>query len=184
MFFPPEILGAHVSASPNHQTHLRHTLAFRAIVALAYHLGVELNPLTLSADDRNELADWIALHKRLRPVLHGDKQFHLEPVDGRYVWGACSEYRIVIIVAQGPQMVAEQPPPLRIALDDLPQGRWRIASVSPVAPDFIRQSDAQNALLAGGVPFSTATLVAAGLPLPMLRPESGLVLELELLQGA
>jgi alpha-galactosidase len=34
-FVPPEILGSHISASPNHQTGRRHTLAFRALVAMA-----------------------------------------------------------------------------------------------------------------------------------------------------
>ncbi len=44
-FLPPEIIGCHISASPNHQTGRVHTLAFRAIVAFFGHLGVELDPL-------------------------------------------------------------------------------------------------------------------------------------------
>ncbi len=183
-FLPPEILGAHISASPNHQTHRRLTLSFRAVVALAYHLGVELNPLTLSGDERAELKSWIETHKRLRPLLHAPgRQFLLEPVDGRHVWGAAADERIVAFVAQGPQMVGEQPPPLTLPVDAGDKRRWRVAAIHPAKPDFIRISEGQERLLSGELTFSLAALRQAGLPLPMLRPESGLLLELEPVEG-
>ena len=52
---------------------------------MAYHFGIELNPLTLTAEERAELKDWIALHKRLSPLLHDGRPFHLE--SGR--WPLC-----------------------------------------------------------------------------------------------
>jgi alpha-galactosidase len=183
VFFPPEILGSHISASPNHQTHRRHTLAFRAIVAMAYHFGIELNPLTLTAEERAELKDWVALHKRLRPVLHDGSSFHLDPVDGRYVWGAVDDERMVIIVAQATQMMTEQPPPLVLHGSESNSRRWRIVGCHPSKPDFIRVSAEQEKLLAGGISFSNVTLTSFGLPIPMLRPESGIVLELERIEG-
>jgi alpha-galactosidase len=183
-FFPPAILGAHVSASPNHQTGRRHTLGFRAIVALAYHLGVELDPSTLSADEFGELAGWIALHKRLRPLLHAPgAAFHGEPIDGRHVWGAAEAGRILVFVAQGPAMLAEQPPPLRVAAPQASAGRWRVAAVHPAEPAFIRVSASQQALLSGASDFSLETLRLVGLALPMLRPESGVILEIESVGG-
>ncbi|MBN9237324.1 alpha-galactosidase [Mesorhizobium hungaricum] len=179
-FFPPSILGAHISGSPNHQTGRRHSLAFRAVVALAYHLGVELDPLTLAPDKRRELAQWIALHKRLRPLLHASRaSFAGNPVDGRYVWGAALPDRIALFVAQGPTMLAEQPPPLQVAVPQATARRWRIAAVHPAAPAFVRLSAGQQALLAGESDFSLDTLRHAGLALPMLRPESGVILEIE-----
>lgn len=177
-FFPPSILGAHVSASPNHQTHRRLSLDFRAAVALAYHFGVEMDPLALDATERAALAGWIALHKRLRPLLHGDGAFHLTPYDGRYVWGAAEANRIVVIVAQGPQMIHEQAPPLRLPRAYVAPGSWRVVACTPSAPSFVRHTAAQMSLLTGAVAFSSATLSAAGLNLPMLRPESAMVLEL------
>jgi alpha-galactosidase len=178
-FLPPEIMGAHVSASPNHQTGRIHSLSFRALVAMAYHLGVELNPLTLGDDEKQELAGLIAIHKELRPLLHKHgANFSLDPVDGRYVWGAADESRIALFVAQGPQMVGEQPAPLL-----LPEhvaalgGRWKIARVTPAMPDFIRTSGDQMRLLSGEIAFSLQDLARAGLPLPMLRPESAMLIE-------
>ncbi|ANN57198.1 alpha-galactosidase [Mesorhizobium loti NZP2037] len=183
LFFPPSILGAHISGSPNHQTGRRHSLSFRAVVALAYHLGVELNPLMLDDAERAELAFWIALHKRLRPLLHGGRSFQLAPLDGRYVWGATTAARIVLFVAQAGQMLTEQPPPLVMPAMDCEPGKWRIASISPAEPAFIRMSDGQRGLLGGQTTFSLETLRRGGLPLPMLRPESGMVLELERIEG-
>ncbi|MUO86544.1 alpha-galactosidase, partial [Agrobacterium vitis] len=185
VFVPPEVLGSHVSASPNHQTERRHTLAFRALVALAYHLGVELNPLELEGEERAELKTWIAIHKRLRPLLHAPgANFSKEPRDGRYVWGAADSKRIAVFVAQGPQMVGEQPEPL--TLPDVVTrigGRWRVAAAHPVEPNFIRISEGQKRLLAGKVTFDLADLKLGGLPLPMLRPESAMLLELEPVEG-
>ncbi|OCI96315.1 alpha-galactosidase [Agrobacterium sp. 13-626] len=183
-FVPPELLGAHIAASPNHQTGRRLTLSFRALVALAYHLGVELNPLTLDAEEKQELEGWIALHKSLRPLLHAPgKQFRLPPLDGRYVWGAADESRIVAFVAQGPQMVGEQPAPVRLPVSGDGTGKWRVKAIHPAEPEFIRISDGQQRLLNGELTFSLDTLRHVGLPLPMLRPESGLLLEFEPVTG-
>ncbi len=185
VFVPPEILGSHISASPNHQTGRRHTLAFRALVAIAYHLGVELNPLELTDAERDELKVYIETYKRLRDLFHAPgASFRMEPLDGRYVWGAASADKIVLIVAQGPQMVGEQPAPLRLP-DEVTQfgGQWRIKTVLPAEPQFIRISEGQKALLSGAVTFALSSAGLAGLPLPMLAPESALLLELEPIKG-
>ncbi len=185
VFVPPEILGSHISASPNHQTGRRHTLAFRALVAIAYHLGVELNPLELTDEERDELKVYIETYKRLRDLFHAPgASFRMEPLDGRYVWGAASTDKIVVIVAQGPQMVGEQPAPLRLP-DEVTQfgGQWRIKTVLPAEPQFIRISEGQKALLSGAVTFALSSAGLAGLPLPMLTPESALLLELEPIKG-
>ncbi|MGE8105870.1 alpha-galactosidase [Allorhizobium sp. NPDC080224] len=185
VFVPPEILGSHISASPNHQTGRRHTLAFRALVAIAYHLGVELNPLELTDEERDDLKVYIETYKRLRDLFHAPgASFRMEPLDGRYVWGAASAEKIVVIVAQGPQMVGEQPAPLRLP-DQVTQfgGQWRIKTVLPAEPQFIRISEGQKALLSGAVTFALSSAGLAGLPLPMLTPESALLLELEPIKG-
>lgn len=184
LFFPPHILGAHVSASPNHQTGRRHSLSFRALVALAYHFGVELNPLTLTDAERVELRQWILTHKRLRPLLHDpDAAFHLDPVDGRYVWGASDACRAAVFVAQGPQMLREQPSPLCPPVAFHGGAPLRVSACHPAAPDFIRVSNAQRSLLDGETTFTAEDIREVGLPLPMLRPESGVLLEIEPVGG-
>lgn len=180
VFVPPEILGSHISASPNHQTGRRHSLSFRALVAMAYHLGVELNPLELTGEEHAELKVYIETYKSLRGLLHAPgASFRMEPQDGRYVWGAASDEKIVLIVAQGPQMVGEQPAAVKLP-DSVTQigGHWTIETVLPAEPDFIRISEGQKRLLSGAISFDLQAAGMAGLPLPMLRPESALLLEL------
>jgi alpha-galactosidase len=181
-FIPPEILGSHISAVPNHQTCRVHTLAFRAIVALAYHLGVELNPLELNQAERSELKYWIQLHKRLRPWLHGGVgEFHLQPFDGCSAWGVVTPDKIIIIMAQATYMKAEQAPPLRIA--HTLAGQWRVASVHPAHVTDRRVSEDQRNLLNGQITFDIRCLAEGGLTLPVLHPESAIVIELEPAKG-
>ena len=69
-FMPPELMGAHIGASPAHATGRRQSLDLRALVAMPGHLGVEMDPRRLEPDDRNRLAAWIARYKQWRPLLH------------------------------------------------------------------------------------------------------------------
>jgi Cd2+/Zn2+-exporting ATPase len=66
-FFPPELMGAHVGASPAHATGRRQSLGFRAGEALPGHFGVELDPAKLPETERAELAGWIGLEDNARP---------------------------------------------------------------------------------------------------------------------
>jgi alpha-galactosidase len=176
LFLPPEIMGAHVSASPNHQTGRRHSLAFRALVALPYHFGVELNPLVMDPAERAELAGWIALHKRYRALFHGGRSQTFAPVDGRHAHVAVARdgREAVLIVAQGAQQLREQPAPLRLPLD--PGRHYRATMPGPQAhPPFVRSHPRQMAQLQGGEALSGAVLAQVGLALPPLFPESALL---------
>lgn len=171
------MVGCHVSASPNHATGHRHSLAFRAAVAIDGHFGVELNPLELSDDEREELKGWIALHKRLCPLFHGEGTLFRHPVvDGRHVHGAVGEARAALVVAQAGQMMRQGPDNVRVP--GLPRGRWRIAALHPAEPAFTRSTRERDAVLRGEVAATADEIATVGLPLPVLRPESGVVIEL------
>ncbi|MDR3375563.1 MAG: alpha-galactosidase [Ancalomicrobiaceae bacterium] len=184
-FVPPAMLGADFASSPCHQTGRRLTIAFRALVALAYHLGFEINPLELTPAEADELRYWIALYKRLRPLLHAPGAFFRNaPQDGRFIWGAEGQSRIVVFVAQAAQMIGEQPPSVRLPLKARADGgQWHVAAIHPAEPEFIWPSKGQKALLAGEISFGFDSLRLTGLPLPMLRPESGVLIELERIDG-
>lgn len=86
----------------------------------------------------------------------------------------------MLFIAQATQAVSEQPAPLR-----LPEklraigGTWRITNKMPDHPAFIRIHDDQRRLLAGEISFSLDAAIGGGLPLPMMMPESALLLELD-----
>ena len=97
-FLPPEMMGAHVGASPAHATGRRQSLAFRAAVACMGHLGVELDPARLTEHERTELAGWIEFYKRLRHVIHGGRLRLGRGQDG-LVWQAHGDGKRWILFA-------------------------------------------------------------------------------------
>ena len=190
LFLPPEILGCHISASPNHQTQRRLSLPFRAIAAFFGHLGVELNPLELAADERHQLAQWIALHKSLRHLLHDPSAHYINRTarDGRFVFGVwrsdveTGQDHGIIAVAQGGHPLQEQPEPLRLATD-WPESEYAIRRIGPGPAPFVRSHPSQLALLSGSVPVAGAWISEHGLPVPQLYPESAILLEIKTVRG-
>ena len=67
--YPQSVIGAHVSASPNHQTLRRTPLDTRFNVASMGLLGYELNLGDLPSEELKAIKDEIALYKSLRDVL-------------------------------------------------------------------------------------------------------------------
>ncbi|MFO1037906.1 MAG: alpha-galactosidase [Geminicoccaceae bacterium] len=177
-FFPPEIMGAHVSASPNHQTGRTYSLAFRAIVALPGHFGVELDPLRLDDAERAELAGWIALHKRLRPLLHrpGIAIQDIPDQSGRSGWAFIDEDATVLILVQERQQETRIPPPLWVPLHPSTNGRFRLSLPAPQRPSWPRATATQKALLDGSLVLGGGELGRFPLQLPELAPQSGLVI--------
>ncbi|WP_448205925.1 alpha-galactosidase [Azospirillum sp. sgz302134] len=179
-FLPPEVMGAHVSGSPNQQTGRRLSLGFRACVALFGHFGVELDPLSLPPGQAKDLAAWIALHKRLRPLLHGGRHHALAEADGRRLHGvvAMDGSEALFLVAQLRSAAAPIPPPLTLpGLDDA--RRYRLTLPGPQAVPGFAPSEAQRRLAGEGVVASGALLRQVGLLLPEQAPESALLLHAE-----
>ncbi|MCI3131931.1 alpha-galactosidase [Phenylobacterium aquaticum] len=73
IFFPPEVMGAHVGPAASHTTARRTSLMLRAYTALVGHMGIEADVRAFSEADRARLAEAIVLHKRLRPLLHSGR---------------------------------------------------------------------------------------------------------------
>ncbi|MDP3551394.1 MAG: alpha-galactosidase [Novosphingobium sp.] len=173
-FLPPEVMGSHIGASPAHATGRRHSLGFRAAMAMTGHLGVEMDPRTLSDAERAELADWIAFHKQWRGLLHQGRVWLGEGADG-LVWqaqGRVDEMLLFIIRNAPPQDRRPQPLLLPFAGRD---GAWdvqllRIAGgqgghAAHSAPLF-------DAMKAAPQVFAADWLCANGLPLPPGKAET------------
>jgi alpha-galactosidase len=178
IFLPPEVMGSHVSAAPNHQTGRRHSLAFRALMALPYHLGIELDPLGMTAEEMVELSGYIALHKRLRGLFHHGAWFRHPVIDGRHVFGVRSAdgRHATIIVAQSAVQLREMPAPVRVpglARDTM----FRLSIPAPQRLHAARVLPEQRAFLAGGVRVSGGMLGDIGFQLPTLYPESAVLIE-------
>ncbi len=76
--YPLSSMAAHVSAVPNHQVGRVTPLSTRAAVAFFGVFGYELDPTALTADERAEIADQIALYVRYRDVFQRGRFVRLE----------------------------------------------------------------------------------------------------------
>lgn len=76
--FPPETLGAHVSAVPNHQVGRMVPGRSRALTALAFSYGYELNPAELSPEERSLFREFSQRHKEIRRGVLQGEFFRLE----------------------------------------------------------------------------------------------------------
>ena len=179
IFFPPEVMGAHIGPDPSHITGRSSTLAFRAATALFGQLGLELDLRNLSAEERLELSKWIALHKRLRPLLHGGRVQRLPAGDlGRTAFAVVGEREALVSVAQTDSPRYAVPEPVRLAGLD-PGQRFRVTALR-MPPNSAAAARATGPLVRGETLVANgAWLGAAGLQLPVLRAGECLILHME-----
>ena len=170
-FLPPEMMGAHVGASPAHATGRSQSLDFLGAVALPGHFGVELDPATLAADDRAALAAAIARYKGLRERLHHGRTWLGDGADG-IVWHAVgAPDSLVLMVTRTAPMTERRPQPIRlpmcrgggplaVSLIDLAGG-----AAMPPTPWF-------EQIRATARPVDGDWLAEVGLPIPPLKAVS------------
>lgn len=83
-FFPAEAMACHVSASPNHQTGREIPLKFRIDVAMSGRLGFELQPSTLSDEEKEICRNAVADYKKIRETVQcGDIYRLVSPYDDK-----------------------------------------------------------------------------------------------------
>ena len=175
LFLPPEVLGTHIGPPTSHTTGRRHGLAFRAGTAIFGHLGVEWNLLDLDDHHLDVLAEVIAVHKRLRPLLHGGEVIRLDhPDPAAMVHGVVSADRdeAVIAIVQlvtAPNLV---PAPLRLpgsALD--PARRYHVEPLVLGTPPH-GPARSQPGWLATGITLTGRQLALHGIRPPVMHPET------------
>ncbi|MGP3957713.1 alpha-galactosidase [Nonomuraea sp. 3N208] len=178
LLVPPERMGAHVGAPSDHITGRSLPLAFRAGTALFGHMGVEWDLTSASEADLEELATWIALHKRLRPVLHAGKVVRADHPDlSSLLHGVVLPERGVYGYVQVTSRVESAPAPLRLPGLD-PAALYEVRVAGPVP-----QGAAMPEWAGAPVRLPGAALGELGLRAPALRPTSVLVIEVERIAG-
>lgn len=172
LFFPPEVMGAHVGSATSDITGRTQSLAFRIANALVGHLGVEPNRDGLADHDIAALAAATRWYQREREWLHASTTWFVDDTEpGAIVRAQTSadgtRALIVLSLTDTPRHAVLAP----IRCQGLNYTlRFRVARLDPL--DF---SATPVAVLDG------ASLALAGFQPPMLSPDSAAVFELKAL---
>lgn len=98
--YPTMVMGAHVSACPNHQTGRVTDIATRGHVALGGQFGYELDLATLTDEELKEVKHQIALCKEFNTIFHKGDMYRLKsPFESDMtVWEFVSKDQNIAIV--------------------------------------------------------------------------------------
>ncbi|GIF65563.1 alpha-galactosidase [Asanoa ishikariensis] len=160
LLLPPELIGSHVGPSPAHTTGRSAGLAFRCATALFGHAGIEWDISTCTEVELDLLAEWAALYKRLRVVLHSGRTVHGD------VSGVVTDEAAVFVHAQ-----LDNPTELR-------QRRLRLPGLHPERRYRVTRCWGADAELPDDGFITTGrALSTIGFQVPRLRPEQAIVFE-------
>ena len=179
MLIPPELMGAHIGDDRSHTTGRRHNLAFRAATALFGHLGVECNLLGLTEHQLADLAVVVAMHRRLRPLLHGGDAVRFDTEPAYVAHGVYASDRSEALVSFAVIATASSltPPPLLLPGLD-PERQYRVVRLE-LPGDQVQPGRTQPSWCRpGGVTLSGAALAIVGIQPPAMHPETAMLIHL------
>ena len=169
----PELLGAHVSAPTSHTTTRTLPLHFRVATALFGSFGIEWDLSTASEAELDELAEWVARYRRLRPLLHRGRVVRPESADPAVLLhGVIGPDAALIALVQMDESASNRGVTVRLP-GLLPDAVYDLRWEGPVTT---HATSASAPLLdqgpTAGLPRTGHNLATQGFWLPRLRPET------------
>lgn len=135
--YPQSVMGAHVSASPNHQTLRETPLDSRFQTAAFGLLGYELDLCSLSEKERTRVAGQIAFYKKYRETLQFGRLYRLRGgEDGLWQMMAVSRDYGTALALLFQQENRPNAPGLRLLARGLASGNVYRLSVRPVGTEL------------------------------------------------
>ena len=173
-FYPSNIMAAHVSASPNHQTGRVVPLKFRFDVAMTGRLGMEMKPSDLNDKEREFARRAFATYKDIRPVIQqGDLYRIISPYENL-------PYVSLMYVTPGKERAVFFLYRTRYIRDQEESPR-KMAGLDPARNYLVRELNAQNPdrpVAISGKVVSGRYLMEQGISLHLNGDLSSVVLEL------
>ncbi|MEL7448516.1 MAG: alpha-galactosidase [Pseudomonadota bacterium] len=177
MFFPAEVMGAHVGPRDCHITGRTLSMATRAAVALFGDMGVEANLLTMDDAEKDELRAAIALHKKHRALIFSGDLVRLEPASHEHAFGIVSPDRQEALFSYAVTATPPHSAPARLCFRGLdPDALYTVELIWPTNPFTYTESVLD---VISKTPITGAALMNAGMQLPILHPETVLVFHLK-----
>ena len=176
---PPELVGTHIGPSTAHTTARTHSLSFRAIVALFGHFGIEWDVGNLDDEDFAELAQALALYKAHRGLIHSGTAVHADLTDPAHTLNgsiAADGSEALFAFVSVATSVAELPG--RVGFPGLdPEADYAVTVIFPTQSSPYRSIE-NVGWIPGGIIASGVFLTEVGLPMPILNPESAVLIHL------
>lgn len=179
LFFPTEVIGSHVGPPESHTTSRMHSDEVRIGTAFFGHLGIEWDIRKLDDVAFARLARGIALHKAWRPVLHQGLRHSLKTGDDAQLAFSVShnDHQLVSIFQQRMPTLAVG---TNLKLTRLKaEQNYRLQRLFEAEKTGHLMKQKPTWMSFEQIEFSGAELMQIGLPLPVMDPDSLLVLALE-----
>jgi len=176
MFFPAEVMGAHIGPGVCHITGRILSMETRAGVAMFGHMGIEANLLEMDDDQTDTLKAGVALHKKHRQLIHSGNLVRLNTQSNENGFGIIAQDggEALFSYTQLDSLSHSVGGRLQfIGLDS--NGLYQVSIVWPQEPKSYSTSilDVIN-----GSVISGEALTKAGIQLPIMHPASLLVFHL------
>ncbi|WP_207456048.1 alpha-galactosidase [Herbiconiux sp. SYSU D00978] len=176
---PPEMMGAHLTTPHVHSTGRTVSLGFSGAVALFGHFGIEWDLTTLTAEERAAVAEWVALARRVRPLVATGRSVNADLADDALdVRGVVAADRRQAFFTFTQSGTLPASPSGRVTLPGLdPDASYRLRVVTPGG---IVQHPAQSPLewAHHQTVLTGRQLAVAGIRPPVQNPQQATVIEL------
>ena len=180
MFFPAELMGAHVGPKDCHITGRSISIATRTGVALFGDMGIEANLLEMDNEEKGVLTEAVSLHKQHRQLIHNGDLVRLDTSKRENSFGiiAANQQEAIFSYALLNSPATTTMGRLRFrGLDE--HTLYKLTIVWPSPASSIPSSSSSSILdVINGSVVSGEALMNVGLQLPIMQPTSLLVFHL------
>ena len=182
-FLPPHIMGSHVGPRDCHITHRHLSMDFRAATALFGHMGMEMDLRELTDEEVVKLKQALEIYKANRALIHSGKWTRLATQPYQMATAIISEDQSNALVhyALMDDHNTSLPSPLKISGLD-PAATYKLSMLLPSKNDLVEHSLFHiSPLLLNALDkeYPGFLLESMGIEVPLMTPESALVLSLE-----
>lgn len=182
-FYPPEVMGTHIGSHTSHTTHRTHSMNFRGNTALFGHMGLELDPVKASNDEKQVFRYYIQLYKKWRSLLHTGKNYRLSFNDNTALQG-----NMVVSSSQSQALISINQLTMptyclsgRLYIPGLHSNKNYRITIIDQPENLNKIVNRQPPWLASQQLFNGEWLQTVGLTLPIMDPESSLLLQFKAL---
>lgn len=141
-------------------------------------MGVELDPVKESEEEKSRFAHYIELHKRFRPLLHSGEMFYLDSNDTtRNVYGVRDSEEMLVTVCQLAMPDYANAEPIRFAyLDEEKQYQIEVVDFPQASKALMKK---MPSWMEGTHAMSGELLKKVGLTMPIQDPETAMLISIK-----